>query len=499
MCDEKENSKHNAIFFVGSTQAGKSSHIKLLTGNGGVRVGAADDTQSCTKEISEYKDKNNDVFIDTPGLQDSGDLSDQEIFHSIQSKLASMEVESIKILWFVRPSKVASKDVKVQAKFISKLAETVDGMNSSIWESVILIVKQPTIGTPFKRDIQGPIAAAKGSCNNDDIVTNYLSNNSFGYSCIEWLKNDKENDSIIEMEAQYDTKTLKKMKFYYENEIESLLTKEISKLNYFQIMFYQNQCKKCDLTCDKRFPPNNICHTNMKHSHFGEAKIDHDGTQYDCHASDNIIDSTEWRGKYTHGGSYRGCPDCGSKHVDARRYTSASWVSTWLCRTCGKELYAGDHFYHCCNCCERGGAGHYSEVVACSGMKCVDCATGKVKATFCSNCNKKYYQYKHIFSIPFFGTDEETQGCTKAYETVSRHGCCSAEVGSNEYCARMWDCCKSLSNSNGCKWHWDCCNKHTSSLEDKDREIYCCNQVCKHCDAKWGASKGCVESAHDFV
>ena len=132
------------VLVIGDTGAGKSSLIKLITGDDSIQVSDEKNSQSCTKEINGYQycacnykqektdkaHKNNYnvlklskifYFYDTMGTQDTDDdKSDETVLNEIQGKIYMNNGENIKIIWCVKPNDKRTPSLQKQAKFINK-------------------------------------------------------------------------------------------------------------------------------------------------------------------------------------------------------------------------------------------------------------------------------------------------------------------------------------------------------------------------------------------
>jgi len=307
-------------------------------------------------------------------------------------------------------------------------------------------------------------------------------------------------------------------------------------------------------------------HPNFSLIHPGNQKIKyHNQVLY----TEQVHKGKEWKhrlsgfcSKYlytkTESGS-RVCPKCGSGNFSCCTYHSESWVSTWECRKCHRDIKAPCTFFHCASCCDRDGHSGGTFVKGCRGMFDYSCGDGSIATREipvyedrslccdrprgsggceerCLSCDKeistigctekKYYLC--CKADPNNEDDTNHKGCRDLWKccqkdvlsatTGCKLACCKNDLGvkgcKQQYscckkpyeagkerengCKNEWTCCKTLEPSDGCKLKWSCCDAIVS-LNNPDDEEKACQQVCKACDEKWGESKGCtLEETHDF-
>ena len=119
-CDEKEekvNSAYDgaryAIVVLGKTGVGKSSLIKTMTSNQTIRVSGGSD--SCTKNMGFYLDRNNILWIDTVGGMDVN--QDSEIlFRLIKQQCFKNNINKIKLIWCVDSNQRTDSEYLIQAR-----------------------------------------------------------------------------------------------------------------------------------------------------------------------------------------------------------------------------------------------------------------------------------------------------------------------------------------------------------------------------------------------
>ncbi|CAG8789672.1 9012_t:CDS:2 [Cetraspora pellucida] len=162
------------IIAIGKTGNGKS-FTGAIFGAQSIKVGNS--AQSVTTEVTVYDIGDDNVYVDTPGFDDSNESNDDEIARLIFRALLNKEIHKITtILWFVSTDIRATASFKREANFIELLARDHDG---NVWDNTIIVTKGAQIGN-------GPREAAKEvakntydlkkenckSANKDDLLVN---------------------------------------------------------------------------------------------------------------------------------------------------------------------------------------------------------------------------------------------------------------------------------------------------------------------------------------
>ena len=123
----------------------------------------------------DHHDHTKPVWIDTVGYDDTNNIDDEETFKNILKFIQEHELNKVKaIIWTVLPQERKDARLQRQANFINKFRYNFwyfvfvfiyHCREESIWNNVILIVKQPGPGlSSLERGCQGPEEAAKIFC-----------------------------------------------------------------------------------------------------------------------------------------------------------------------------------------------------------------------------------------------------------------------------------------------------------------------------------------------
>ena len=163
-CEKKNDFVY--VVAIGDSGAGKSHHVKLLTGRDDIKVADRKDGNRCTTKAAVYTSSRDSIkkynykFIDTQGAQDSkSQESDQEILVKSQKELYELKADRIKILWFVKGSDKGTPVLQKQAKYIQSFVTPQNKNKGSIWDSVFIIIREP--GLRIEEKAQGVVEAVQ--------------------------------------------------------------------------------------------------------------------------------------------------------------------------------------------------------------------------------------------------------------------------------------------------------------------------------------------------
>ena len=139
---KKELAK-SCIICVGSTGTGKSTLIKMMTGQ---EVESNSGAESVTTTSAVYKNKRQDgprdqLWLDTQGWEDSDiDKQDNQIFRDIFQCLYDEKITYISgIIWTINPNERATDTLQRQARLIHSFGN----VDETIWNRVMIVCKKP--------------------------------------------------------------------------------------------------------------------------------------------------------------------------------------------------------------------------------------------------------------------------------------------------------------------------------------------------------------------
>ena len=519
------------ILVIGDSGAGKSSLIRLLTGDESIKIADSNDSESCTTDIEYYlypiwDDSKLLYLYDTPGTQDTNDeKSDDQILNDVQRAVYRNNGQSIKIIWCVKPSDKKTPTLQKQAKFINKLQSEIEGKTNqqTIWDSVLMIVKKPNMGQTLEKNAQGAVAASMSfinsniGCNHktendncketsgeensgkDDSKNDNDNNTLFwdwnekhnilGYDNVDWITDATERSFAESMKSIYQMQGMGQNVYYKKsNEIKELITSCLNKhIQLSEVKWKEEKCIKCGIIGDPRFVNDSPCHTQSRTSHKIGVKPDI------CHLSD--IREFDNRKIVYHCGhrSRRHLRNAITKyhggkivrmHVKDWKFTEAGKISVVV------GVGVGGIFGSAMALALAGVATAATETAVITAA--VDQAvTGGAAIAFAGGATGTARALAHkMYRYPCCGGSDST-GCQM------RYSCCKGKQGS-EGCKRHWlanvkyPCCGGDYNNKGCFEYYDCC-----PFVDANDASKGCMEKCGECKEivsgkKGNSARGCT-------
>ena len=244
--EEIENSSE-CVLVVGSTGAGKSTLISILTGQ---PVQTSNNANSTTKESETFQSclvcpgMN---FVDTRGFEDSEQESDDNIFLDMIRFLNDNNLARMKaVIWCVNPNSKCSATLQRQAKFISSF-------DPEIWKNVIIQVKMPRPGQSLTEQAQGSVTA--GETNGGPGISRSV----IGFTLKETI--DESFCSLLTNEH------CEKFLYWDHERVRQQFEEKLSSIGApIQVVFSEKQCLDCGVRGDPRLV-NQRCHYEMGWEH----------------------------------------------------------------------------------------------------------------------------------------------------------------------------------------------------------------------------------------
>ncbi|CAG8488433.1 1884_t:CDS:1, partial [Funneliformis caledonium] len=445
------------------TGLGKSTIGQLLC-NVDTKVNNGKDSTVCEATLFE-NEEGTFRYIDTPGLNDSRGVTDEETFHEIlrllQKHSKNNFFEIHKILWFCAESIRKTANLQNEAKFIQKLADYIDEEKDSanFWKNVLIVTK----GIFPSEDLaEGPRSAAYDTMKElmDDDFENIFTVDHFPCWIID-LKPGNNKYTKLNPEDRIEW-----FNAYSKDEIGTALQNYVRKDSKIKIQFKKARCTKCDETGDPRLFISKCHPLPQEKRHEIKNEKYHPKSAVWHHAGNRIY--RHWK------------PDDGE--IDKHKVDSST-VGV-VTSTVG-SLTAGGYALNIAAAAQPGiifGGGAIAGTIALPIAAAVGLAAAggyfvheKLSEGYkCKFCNRQYNEK---------GCLEECDQCDKKWD----------EKG----CILKYACCNKLEGELGCDLRERCMN--CDQIEQK-LTTEGCKEFCQKCDEEWGASEGCESNVkHDVV
>lgn len=243
------------ILLLGSTGTGKSSIVRLLTGDNSIEV--SDKSESCTKQTDFYVFENY-VFIDTRGFQDCR-YSDEKIIYEIIKECNDKGIEYFKLIFCFTGQERANSQITREMEFISNL-------DVNIWNSTLFVEKTPQISKMCKHVVAAMRKFNKIIEKNGCEVIDNNHPNYIGAIVLDFI-DENERDEYSERKNVFTAENYKK-----------ILHTKLDKLNECKITFYNAECAKCHQKFHRKFPTPK-CHDDYYKFH-DEGEYEHERELY---------------------------------------------------------------------------------------------------------------------------------------------------------------------------------------------------------------------------
>ncbi|KAJ4490086.1 P-loop containing nucleoside triphosphate hydrolase protein, partial [Lentinula aciculospora] len=179
---------------MGGTGTGKSSFIRLLTNNSGVKIGNNLDSQTSDVQIFRFKDNvsgRNVVLVDTPGFDDSrNDITDTAVLKKIAEFLLSKYDEQRKLNGLVYLHRVSDPRFGGQASRNLKMFQNLCGTDA--YGNIVVLT------TFWDR-----VSSDEGLMREDQLKSTFFSNIVAGGA--RFMRHDRSTQSALEVIAHIST------------------------------------------------------------------------------------------------------------------------------------------------------------------------------------------------------------------------------------------------------------------------------------------------------